>query len=250
MEVGADITIWIAFSAGVLSFFSPCVLPLIPSYLTYISGLSFGELKDAGVSKKVRLTVALHSLAFIAGFSLVFITLGGLAGLASSSFQSDLRDWLGVIQKVGGVLIFMFGIHLSGLFHFGVLLGEKRIHLRAKPAGFLGSVLVGIAFAAGWTPCIGPILGAILAIAASSSGGVGQGIFLLALYSAGLGVPFLISGLLFHSFLGFFDRFKKHIRIVELGTGVLLMIAGVLLFFDLFGRITGYLYQIFPPSFG
>lgn len=250
MEAGADITIWIAFSAGLLSFFSPCVLPLIPSYLTYITGLSFAELKESDASSKVRLTVVLHSLAFIAGFSVVFITLGAIAGLASSSFQGSLREGLGIVQKVGGVLIFLFGIHLSGLFHFGVLLGEKRIQLRAKPAGFLGTALVGIAFAAGWTPCIGPILGAILAIAASSSGGVGQGVALLSVYSVGLGVPFLISGLLFHSFLSFFDRFKKHIRIVEIATGVLLMIAGVLLFFDLFGRITGYLYEIFPPGFG
>ena len=250
MEAGADVTIWIAFSAGLLSFFSPCVIPLIPSYLTYISGLSFAELKDSDNNSKVRLSVVLHSLAFIVGFSLVFISLGALAGWASSSFQTNLREGLGIVQKVGGVLIFLFGVHLSGLFHFGVLLGEKRVHLREKPAGFLGTIVVGIAFAAGWTPCIGPILGAILAIAASSSGGVGQGVLLLSVYSLGLGVPFLISGLLFHSFLSFFDRFKKHIRIIEFFTGLLLMVAGVMLFFDLFGRLTGYMYQIFPPSFG
>ena len=250
MEAAADVTIWIAFSAGLLSYFSPCVLPLIPSYLTYISGLSFSELKDAEASGKVRLTVVLHSLAFIAGFSAVFITLGALAGLFSASFQTHLREGLGIVQKVGGVLIFLFGVHLSGLFHFGVLLGEKRIHLRDKPTGFIGTFLVGVAFAAGWTPCIGPILGAILAIAAGSSGGVGQGVLLLSFYSAGLGVPFLISGILFHAFLGFFDRFKRHIRIVEVVTGLLLMVAGVLLFFDLFSRIAGYLYEFFPPSLG
>ncbi len=250
MDVGTDITIWIAFLAGLLSYFSPCVLPLIPSYLTYISGLSFAELKQTDDSAQVRLTVVSHSLAFIAGFSAVFITLGGLAGFASASFQTYLHGGLGVVQKFGGVMIFLFGIHLSGLFHFGMLLGEKRIQLRNKPAGFVGTFLVGIAFAAGWTPCIGPILGAILAIAAGSSGGVGKGVVLLASYSAGLGVPFFISGLLFHSFLGFFDRFKKHIRIVEILTGVLLMVAGILLFFDMFSRIAGYLYQIFPPGLG
>jgi len=250
MEVGTDITIWIAFSAGLLSYFSPCVLPLIPSYLTYISGLSFAELKQEDASAQVRLTVMSHSLFFIAGFSAVFITLGGLAGFASTSFQTYLHDGLGIIQKFGGVMIFLFGIHLSGLFHFGVLLGEKRVQLRNKPAGFVGTFLVGIAFAAGWTPCIGPILGAILAIAAGSSGGVGKGVVLLTSYSAGLGVPFFISGLLFHSFLGFFDRFKKHIRIVEILTGVLLMVAGILLFFDMFSRIAGYLYQIFPSGLG
>jgi cytochrome c-type biogenesis protein len=250
MDVGTDITIWIAFTAGLLSYFSPCVLPLIPSYLTYISGLSFAELKQEGAGTQVRLTVMSHSLVFIAGFSAVFIALGGLAGFASTSFQTYLHDGLGIIQKFGGVMIFLFGIHLSGLFHFGVLLGEKRIQLRNKPTGFLGTFLVGIAFAAGWTPCIGPILGAILAIAAGSSGGVGKGIVLLTSYSAGLGVPFFISGLLFHSFLGFFDRFKKHIRIVEMITGVLLMVAGILLFFNMFSRIAGYLYQIFPPALG
>ena len=250
MDVGTDVTIWIAFTAGLLSYFSPCVLPLIPSYLTYISGLSFAELKDSDAGSKVRLTVILHSLAFIAGFSAVFITLGALAGFASASFQIYLRDGLGIVQKIGGVMIFLFGIHLSGLFHFGMLLGEKRIQLRNKPTGFIGTFLVGIAFAAGWTPCIGPILGAILAIAAGSSGGVGKGILLLTFYSAGLGVPFLVSGVLFHSFLSFFDRFKKHIRIIEVFTGLLLMFAGILLFFDLFGRITGFLYQLFPPSLG
>jgi cytochrome c-type biogenesis protein len=250
MEIGTDVTIWIAFSAGLLSFFSPCVLPLIPSYLTYISGLSFAELNQADASAKVRWTVVFHSLFFIAGFSAVFITLGGLAGFASASFQAYLRDGLGIIQKFGGVMIFLFGVHLSGLFHFGVLLGEKRIQLRNKPAGFVGTFLVGIAFAAGWTPCIGPILGAILAIAAGSSGGVGKGMLLLTSYSAGLGLPFFISGLLFHSFLGFFDKFKKHIRMTEIFTGVLLMVAGILLFFDLFSRIAGFLYQIFPSTLG
>ncbi len=147
-------------------------------------------------------------------------------------------------------MIFLFGVHLSGLFHFGLLLGEKRIHLRNKPAGLLGTFLVGIAFAAGWTPCIGPILGAILAIVAGSSGGVGKGMVLLTCYSAGLGLPFLVSGLMFHAFLGFFDKFKKHIRIVEIVTGLLLMIAGVLLFFDMFTRITGYLYQVLPSGLG
>lgn len=250
MDGGTDVTIWIAFSAGLLSYFSPCVLPLIPSYLTYISGLSFGELKQANATTQVRLTVLLHSLVFVAGFSFVFISLGGVAGLASASFQANLRDGLGILQKVGGVLIFLFGIHLSGIFHFGLLLGEKRIQLRNKPTGFIGTFLVGIAFAAGWTPCIGPILGAILAIAAGSSGGVGQGIILLTSYSAGLGLPFLISGLLFHAFLSFFERFKKHIRLVEILTGLMLMVAGILLFFDQFTRISGFFYQIFPTFVG
>jgi len=250
MLSAADITLWVAFYAGVLSFFSPCVLPLIPSYLTYISGLSFGKLSEAHPGAKVRLTILTHSLVFVLGFSLVFISLGALAGLASATFQTHLREGLVWIQRIGGVLIFLFGIHLSGLFHFGVLLGEHRMHLRSKPSGFFGTLIVGIAFAAGWTPCIGPILGAILAIAASSSGGAGRGIMLLSVYSVGLGVPFMIAGGLFHWFVNFFDRFKKHIRLVEIVTGILLMVVGVLLFFDLFSRMSGFLYRYLPASFG
>jgi len=246
LSTGTDITLWIAFSAGILSFVSPCVLPLIPSYMTYITGLSFQQIQQAHPDIKVRLTVFYHSIFFVLGFSAVFIGLGALAGLASAQFQTDLRVGLVWVQRIGGILIFLFGVHLTGLFHFGVLLGEKRVHIHRKPSGFFGTFLVGIAFAAGWTPCIGPILGSILAMVAGSSGGIGKGIFLLTAYSAGLGVPFLLAGLLFHSFLGFFNRFRKHIRITEILTGVLLMAVGICLFLDLFGRMSGYLYRWFP----
>lgn len=248
MSAASDITWWIAFTAGILSFFSPCVLPLIPSYLTYITGLSFGQLQEAHPGAKVRLSVLFHSLTFILGFSVVFVSLGALAGVASSAFQQEMREGLVWVQKIGGVLIFLFGVHLSGLFHFGVLLGEKRVQLHRKPSGFLGTFLVGLAFAAGWTPCIGPILGAILALAAGSEGGAARGTLLLAVYSAGLGIPFLISGLLFHGFLSFFNRFRKHIRIMEILTGAMLMGVGLLLFFNLFGRLSGYLYRWIPMA--
>jgi len=248
MTSGGDITVWIAFSAGILSFFSPCVLPLIPSYITYITGLSFGQIQEAHPSAKVRMTILLHSLTFILGFSVVFISLGALAGLASSAFQTHLREGLMWVQKIGGVLIFLFGIHLTGLFHFGILLGEKRVQIQRKPTGFIGTFLVGLAFAAGWTPCIGPILGTILAMAAGTTGGLGRGVFLLMMYSAGLGVPFLIAGLLFHSFLSFFNKFRKHIRLVEICTGMLLMAVGVLLFFDLFSMMSGFLYRYLPMT--
>lgn len=248
MIASSDVTFWIAFTAGVLSFFSPCVLPLIPSYITYITGLSFSQLQQAHPTAKVRMTVLLHSLAFIAGFSTVFISLGALAGIASNSFQEHLREGLSWVQKIGGVLIFLFGIHMSGLFHFAVLLGEKRVHIQRKPSGFLGTFLVGLAFAAGWTPCIGPILGAILAMAAGTGSDVTRAVLLLTAYSAGLGIPFLASGLLFHSFLSFFNRFRKHIRLMEIATGGLLMIVGIMLFFDLFGRLSGYLYRWIPVT--
>ncbi len=250
MDIGTDITIWVAFTAGVLSFISPCVLPLVPSYLTYITGLSFGDLKQDHPAAGVRARVLLHSLIFIAGFSIVFIALGAMAGLASVSMQMMLRESLGVIQKIGGAVIFLFGVHLSGLFRFTALLSEKRMHFRSRPAGVVGTFFIGIAFAAGWTPCIGPILGAILAIAAGSSGGARQGVVLLSFYSAGLGLPLLLSGLLFHSFLNFFDRFKKHIRTFEIITGLFLMMAGVLLFFDQFTRLATFFYQVLPTPYG
>ncbi len=247
MHPVSDITYWLAFTAGVLSFASPCVLPLIPSYLTYITGLSFSQLEDAHPDAKVRLTVILHSLCFILGFTVVFVLLGAIAGIASSKFQLYLREGLEWIEKIGGLLIFLFGVHMTGLFHFGVLLGEKRVHLHKKPSGYAGTFVVGVAFAAGWTPCIGPILASILMVAATS-GQVGQGVGLLAVYSLGLGVPFLFSGLLFHQFLVAFQRFRKYIRLVEIGTGVMLMAVGVMLMFNLMGKLTMLLYQWLPVT--
>jgi len=243
----ADITYWIAFTSGVLSVVSPCVLPLLPSYLTYITGLSFKQLDEAHPTAKVRMTVLLHSLCFAIGFSVIFVLLGAVAGVASSKFQTHLREGLDWVEKIGGLLIFLFGVHMTGLFHFGVLLGEKRVQLHKKPSGYFGTFLVGLAFAAGWTPCIGPILASILMIAATS-GQIGKGVGLLSVYSLGLGVPFIISGLLFHQFLVAFNRFRKYIRLVEIGTGVMLMAVGVMLMFNLMGQLTMYLYQILPAQ--
>ena len=240
MQQAANITYWIAFTAGILSFVSPCVLPLIPSYLTYITGLSFKQLDEEHPTAKVRMTVLLHSICFIIGFSVVFVLLGAIAGIASSKFQSHLREGLEWVEKIGGLLIFLFGVHMTGLFHFGVLLGEKRVQLHEKPSGYFGTFVVGLAFAAGWTPCIGPILASILMIAATS-GHVGEGVGLLSVYSLGLGVPFLISGLLFHQFLVAFNKFRKYIRMVEIGTGVMLMAVGIMLMFNLMGHLTMYL---------
>lgn len=245
LQEAADITFWIAFTAGVLSFASPCVLPLIPSYLTYITGLSFSQLDEEHPDAKVRMTVLLHSLCFILGFSFIFILLGAIAGIASSQLQTFLREGLDWVEKIGGLLILLFGIHMTGLFSFAFLLGDKRVQLHEKPSGFIGTFVVGIAFAAGWTPCIGPILASILMVAASS-GQVGEGVALLSLYSMGLGIPFLLSGLLFHQFLTAFKRFRKHIRLIEIGTGVMLMVVGIMLMFNLLGPITMFFYRWVP----
>lgn len=248
MNFGPDINLWIAFSAGFLSFFSPCVLPLIPSYITYITGLSFGQLQESHPTNKVRMTVLVHSLAFVFGFSAVFISLGALAGVASATFQSIMQNGQIWLQRAGGVLIFMFGVHMTGLFHFGVLLGDKRVQIHNKPSGLLGTFIVGLAFAAGWTPCIGPILGAILAMAVGTSESTSRCVLLLAAYAAGLGIPFIISGLLFHGFLGFFKRFRGQIRRMEVLTGALMMVVGILLASGLLGSMSEFIYRWLPSG--
>lgn len=242
----ADPTYWLAFGSGLLSFISPCVLPLIPSYMAFITGLSFAQLNEEHPGLKVRTSVLLHSSAFVLGFSVVFVALGGLAGMASETLRSFLQEGIYWFQKVGGVLIFLFGMHLSGIFPLHVLLGEKRLQVHNKPHGFLGTALVGVAFAAGWTPCIGPILGSILMMVAGTESDSLRGMQMLAVYSLGLGLPFIFAGLLFHEFLVFFNRFRRYIRLTEIFAGVLMMIVGIMLFFNLFARLTGYMYRLFP----
>ena len=233
-----------AFVAGLLSFLSPCVLPLIPSYITYITGISFSDLKEEHTSKKVRTKTIVHSLLFIAGFTFVFMALGASA----TYIGSFLQERMDLIRKIGGLLIVVFGIHVSGLVNLSVLLGDRRIRLSKKPAGYAGSVLVGIAFAAGWTPCIGPILASILMIAATEEK-VYQGMLLLFSYSLGLGTPFFLSSLAMHKFLVLFNRFKKLIRIFELGTGLFLIVVGVLVFTNSLTAISQYITILFMGGF-
>lgn len=224
MESG-NISFFGAFFAGLLSFLSPCVLPLIPSYITYITGLSFADLQEEHPAHKVRQQTVIHSLLFIAGFTIVFVLLG-----ASATFIGGfLQEHMALIRKVGGVLIIIFGIHVTGLVPIHALLGEKRVSIQRKPAGYLGSLLVGLAFAAGWTPCIGPILASILMVAATEDT-VYHGIALLLTYSMGLAIPFFLSALAMHKFLALFNRFKKHIRIFEIVTGLFLIVVGVMIF--------------------
>ncbi len=224
-----------AFVAGLLSFLSPCVLPLIPSYITYITGLSFADLQTEHPSHKVRQQTVIHSLLFIAGFTFVFVLLG-----ASATFVGTfLQEHMTAIRRVGGVLIILFGIHLSGLAPIHFLLGERRFTIHRKPAGYVGSFLVGLAFAAGWTPCIGPILASILMVAATEET-VYRGIALLLAYSMGLAIPFFLASLALHQFLVFFNRFKKYIRIFEIATGVFLVIVGVLVFSNYLSLLSRY----------
>lgn len=229
-----------AFIAGLLSFLSPCVLPLIPSYITYITGLSFSDLQSEHPSHIVRRKTILHSLAFILGFTVVFVLLGASATYIGSFLNSHTA----LIRKIGGVMIILFGIHVTGLVPVRMLLGEKRMSIRHKPAGYLGSFLVGLTFAAGWTPCIGPILATILMVAATEEQ-VYKGIMLLLLYSLGLGIPFLLSSLAMHRFLSAFNRFKKYIRIFEIITGLFLITVGILIYSNWLSRLSGYTTLLF-----
>ncbi len=239
MEV-QQITYIGAFVAGLLSFLSPCVLPLIPSYITYITGLSFSDLDAERPSHLIRRQTMLHSLAFVGGFTVVFVLLGASATYIGSFLQQHMD----LVRKAGGVLIVVFGIHVTGLVPLKWLLGERRISLKHKPAGFLGSFLVGLAFAAGWTPCIGPILASILMIAATEEK-VAQGIILLLLYSIGLGIPFLLSSLALHRFITIFNRFKKYIRQFEIITGFFLILVGILIFTNWLSVLSGYVNLLF-----
>lgn len=232
-----------AFIAGLLSFISPCVLPLIPSYITYITGISFADLQAEHPSNIIRQKSILHSLCFICGFTAVFVLLGASA----TYIGSFLQEHAVIIRKVGGVLLVVLGLHVTGLFHIKFLLGEKKVSIKHKPSGYVGSFLVGIAFAAGWTPCIGPILAAILAVAATEEQ-VYQGIVLLLLYSLGLGVPFFLSALAMHRFMVVFNRFKKYILAFEIITGCFLVVIGVLIYSNWLSRLSGYV-SIFYKGF-
>jgi cytochrome c-type biogenesis protein len=232
-----------AFLAGVASFVSPCVLPLIPSYVTFITGVSFDELTSKEFAPRVRRLTVIHSLAFILGFSLVFIALGATATVAGR-FLREHQDW---VRMVGGVLVIFFGIYLTGLIPIPALSRERKFALTTKPWGVVGSVLVGITFAAGWTPCIGPILASIL-IYASTAKTVTTGVVLLAVYSAGLGIPFFVASLAFNSFLAASKRIRGSLRTIEVVSGALLILFGGLLVTNTFQYITAFLARFVPVT--
>ena len=236
-----QVSLLAAFLAGVVSFVSPCVLPLVPSYITFITGVSFDELTAEQAGPRVRRLTIIHSLAFIVGFSLVFIALGATATVAGQF----LRTHQDLLRRVGGVLIILFGVFLTGIVPIPALSRERKKQLTTKPLGVLGSVLVGITFAAGWTPCIGPILASIL-IYASTAKTVGTGVVLLSVYSLGLGLPFFIASLAMNSFLAASRRIRGQLRTIEVVSGVVLSLFGVLLVTDLFPRFVGFLSRFLP----
>jgi cytochrome c-type biogenesis protein len=217
-----NITIGIAFLAGVLSFLSPWVLPLVPGYISLMSGVSIDRLKEGGSSTNARRAVIFNSLAFNAGLSVIFLALGTTAGLIGAAIINNV--W---VRVIGGLIIIAFGLQLIGLLKISTLYKDTRFFSNEKPRGALGSFTLGIAFAAGWTPCIGPILGGIIGLAATS-GGWRSGLLLSAFYSAGLAVPFLLTGLGINQFLAFYGKFRKHLHKVEVVSGVVLIVVGLL----------------------
>ncbi|HEV8305901.1 MAG TPA: cytochrome c biogenesis protein CcdA [Gemmatimonadales bacterium] len=229
------VSVAVAFTAGLLSFLSPCVLPLIPSYLGFLTGMSAEEIE------RRRGTAVLHGLWFVAGFTVVFVLLGAGAS-AVGRLLLDYQKWLG---RGGGVLVILLGLYLIGVLRPAFLMRERRIQLSRKPLGYFGSGVVGFAFGAAWTPCVGPILGAILTLAATREG-LGSGVGLLGAYALGLAVPFLIAALALDRFLGWFQRFRPYLVWVDRTAGALLIVLGLLLVTDRFTLLAGYLQGLTP----
>ncbi|MBN1504186.1 MAG: cytochrome c biogenesis protein CcdA [Candidatus Eisenbacteria bacterium] len=219
-----NVNLLTAFGAGLFSFISPCVLPLVPGYISFVSGVSLESMTDGAKARASMGKVAVNCVLFVLGFSAVFIAMG-----ASATYIGQfLNDKLPLFSKIAGVVVIIFGLHVMGVFRIPFLNYEKRFHSTSKRLGLFGSFLVGLAFAFGWTPCIGPILGAILAFA-STQETVKEGVLLLSAYSLGLGIPFLAAGIGMNAALGFTRGIRRHYRKVEIVSGILLIAVGVLI---------------------
>ena len=237
-----SVTYWGAFAAGVLSFASPCVLPLIPAYLCFLGGASLDELTaEGGVDKHVQRRVFVSAIAFVLGFATVFVLLGATATAVSNLVAENIS----VLSKVAGTVIVIFGLHYMGVFKIGFLNFEKRVHIEGKPTSLIGAYIIGLAFAFGWTPCVGPILATILMVAASGED-VLYGTSLLAVYAAGIGLPFLLAAFAVRPFMGFLGRFRKHMRKVEISIGTLLVITGIAIFTGSLAEVSNWILETFP----
>ena len=240
----SDVTFLGTFGAGILSFVSPCVLPLVPPYLAFIAGASLDELTGSGwVAARKR--IFLSALAFVAGFATVFVAMGATA----SVFGSLVRSHIDVLAPLAGVAIIVMGLHFLGVFRIPLLYREARVQVQRRPAGPFGAYVIGLAFAFGWTPCIGPVLAAILGVAASRET-VGQGALLLAVYAAGLGVPFLVAAAFSQPFLALMRRFRSQMGTVEKITGALLVITGIAFLTGGIESLSFWLIETFPALGG
>ena len=235
-----DVSIPAALIAGLVSFLSPCVLPLVPPYLVYLAGASLERFADAEPERKVRRETVLAALLFIAGFSTVFVSFGASASLIGKLVLA----WSNELTVVAGIVIIVMGLHFLGLTRIGLLMREGRLPI-PKPVGLWGAYLMGLAFAFGWTPCIGPILAAILSVAAAEAT-VAKGAGLLAVYSAGLGIPFLLAALMVEQFSSLFARMKRHLDTVERAMGVLMVITGIGFLTGAVSSVSIWLLETFP----
>lgn len=241
MESAQQISVFVALGAGLLSFISPCVLPLFPAYLSFITGMSATALHDTATLRQQRARILLHALCFIAGFSMVFVVLGASFSLLGSL----LRTHLDLLQRLGGAVIIFFGLLLVGLFKVPLLMRTVGLRVDRTPVGYIGAFLVGVSFAVGWTPCVGPILGSILLLA-STAAAVERGIILLSVYSLGLAIPFFLSALAVPAFLRILGRVAAYLRAIEVGGGVLLILVGILLFTGSFTILNSYALRLVP----
>lgn len=224
-----EVSIVVAFTAGIFTFFTPCFFPLIPSYLTFITGLSFNDLLSDATLKSTRYNLILNTLSFILGFAVIFIILG-----TSITYLGNLLfNYQDIFKKVGGVIIVLLGLYILGILKISFLQKEFKVHLSQRPIGFLGSFLVGITFAFGWSPCVGPILGSTLIIA-STTATLHQGIRLLIFYSLGLAIPFLLVAILLSTFMNYFNKFKKLLPLINKICGAFLVLVGIIIFLDKF----------------
>ena len=236
-----DVTLIGAFFAGLLSFVSPCVLPLVPPYLGFLAGVSLDELTGEGEEKADPYRVFFASLAFVLGFSTVFVALGASASLIGQVVTQHIQ----VLGYIAGAAIIVMGLHFLGVFRIGLLYREARVHVERKPAGLVGAYVIGLAFAFGWTPCGGPLLAAILFVAGSEES-VSQGAILLGAYALGIGVPFLVAGLFAGPFMRFMSRFRRHMVTVERAMGVFLIVTGVAFMTGQMARLSFWLLETFP----
>ncbi|MGV7229189.1 MAG: cytochrome c biogenesis CcdA family protein [Nitrospirales bacterium] len=237
MDSISQVSLFAAFSAGLLSFISPCVLPLVPSYLSYITGLSVENLAKVEERERFKSAIMVNAILFIAGFSTVFIAFGASASLIGQV----LYEYQDIIRKIGGILIIIFGLYLLGILKLNILMTERRlVHFESRPVGYLGSFLIGTAFAAGWTPCVGPVLGTILAYA-STTESMSGGVMLLSAYSFGLGLPFFLTAFGMDTFLSYFKSLRTYLGGVSFVSGGLLILVGIMIFTDSVTLFTSFL---------
>ena len=236
-----DVGIGAALFAGLLSFVSPCVLPIVPPYLAYLAGISFSQLSDDAVPAGTASRIFFSSLLFVLGFSTVFVALGATASFIGQS----IAQYFHILSIIAGIVIIIMGLHFLGVFKIALLYREARIDVQKKPAGLIGSYIMGLAFAFGWTPCVGPVLAAILFVAGAEDTAM-RGAGLLAAYSLGIGIPFMLAALFAGRFLGWANRFKKHMHKIEMMMGGLLVFTGILFITGTMSYISQWLLDTFP----